>query len=590
MPTADEPHILYVAWGFPPCRGGGVYRALATANEFAAAGCRVTVLTATAESFERYTGTDPSLLAQLDPRIDVVRVPFVWPAREPDIRTWDLLRAAAPRVWWRLRKRLDLLPFPEYGYGPWRRPLERAALEVHRRTPVDLVVASANPNVDFTAADVLFRRHKVPYVMDYRDAWMLDVFGGGLAHPIGGRVDRWEQHLLANATEVWFVNEPIRRWHAARHPEVAQRMHVVANGFDAQFAPVPSPPRDSRDHLVFGYLGTATAKVPLQEFADGWRQARHDSPPVAGARAQLWGYLGFYATPDPDLAQLVAEYADDVVAYRGPVPKQEVAAKYAGFDVLLLILGSGRYVTSGKVFEYMASGLPIVSVHDPGNAASDVLRGYPSWFPAASLDPGDVAAALAAAAEAAQRSDLVTRQECARFAEQYRRQVQLAPRVSALRAAVGRGTERSAAAENEPEKASQQEQVAPEPAPDPRRSSPEPTSTAPLAVLLLATGAAPGFSGAATLAEHRHRLGLSPTDELQVVARRSGRIVPAALASLCSSSVRRLVRRSDIVVAVDRSAASVAWGLARLNQRADVVQGWDAGASTVRRRRGTFSS
>ncbi len=581
MPTANEPHILYVAWGFPPCRGGGVYRALATANEFAAAGCRVTVLTATAESFERYTGTDPSLLAQLDPRIDVVRVPFVWPAREPDIRAWDPLRAAAPRVWWRLRKRLDLLPFPEYGYGPWRRPLERAALEVHRRTPVDLVVASANPNVDFTAADVLFRRYKVPYVMDYRDAWMLDVFGGGLVHPVGGRVDRWEQPLLANATQVWFVNEPIRRWHAARHPEVAQRMQVVANGFDPQFAPSPTPPRADRDHLVFGYLGTATAKVPLREFAQGWRQAQRDSPALAGARAQLWGYLGFYATPDPDLAQLVEDYADDGVSYRGPLPKQEVAAKYADFDVLLLILGSGRYVTSGKVFEYMASGLPIVSVHDPGNAATDVLRGYPSWFPAASLSPADVAAALVDAAAAARATDLATRQACARFAEQYRRQVQLSPRVSALRARLREGQADAApiasATLSEPRAVPQGNPPAnplPQPAPIP----------APLTVLLLATGAAPGFASAASLAEHRTRLGLSPADELQIMARRTSRIVPTAMASLASSSVRRLVGRSDIVVAVDRSAASIAWVLAHLNRGAEVVQGWDAGAAAVKRR------
>ena len=61
----------------------------------------------------------------------------------------------------------------------------------------------------------------------------------------------------------------------------------------------------------------------------------------------------------------------------------------------------GRYVTSGKVFEYAASALPIVSVHDPGNAASDVLRDYPLWFPVADLEPESIAAAVEAAADAA---------------------------------------------------------------------------------------------------------------------------------------------------------------------------------------------
>ena len=46
-----RPRLLYVAWGFPPCRGSGVYRALATANAFAAGGWDVTVLTVEREVF-----------------------------------------------------------------------------------------------------------------------------------------------------------------------------------------------------------------------------------------------------------------------------------------------------------------------------------------------------------------------------------------------------------------------------------------------------------------------------------------------------------------------------------------------------------
>src|SRR5690606_39365572 len=112
----------------------------------------------------------------------------------------------------------DTLSFPEVGYGPWRRRIEAAALRLHRADPVDLVVATANPNVDFMAADVLHRKAGVPYVMDYRDAWMLDVFDGLLLHEEGGRVARLEARLVAAASEIWFVNEPIRAWHQERYP------------------------------------------------------------------------------------------------------------------------------------------------------------------------------------------------------------------------------------------------------------------------------------------------------------------------------------------------------------------------------------
>ena len=59
-------------------------------------------------------------------------------------------------------------------------------------------------------------------------------------------------------------------------------------------------------------------------------------------------------------------------------------------------MGKGKYVTSGKVFEYAASALPIVAVHDPGNAATDVLREYPLWFPINDLSPEAIATATIA--------------------------------------------------------------------------------------------------------------------------------------------------------------------------------------------------
>ena len=132
--------------------------------------------------------------------------------------------------------------------------------------------------------------------------------------------------------------------------------------------------------------------------------------------------------------QSAIESAGDVgISYAGPVSKTRVREVYARFDVCLLVLGTGRYVTSGKVFEYLPTGLPVVSVHDPGNAASDVLREYPLWFPVAALTAEAIADALIAAAEAAVTVSAGTRQAAVAFAESFRRDKQLQPRVNALR-------------------------------------------------------------------------------------------------------------------------------------------------------------
>lgn len=406
---------------------------MATANAFAEQGARVTVLTAERETFERFTGADASMEKLIHPDVTVYRVPFEWPAVETDVRRWSAWRAFAPKIWRQARNRLDTMPFPEIGYGPWSRVLARAARRIHTEDPVDLVVGSANPNVDFVPGQVLHRAAGVPYVMDYRDAWLLDVFDGHQLHADSTRAARLERDLVRSAHEVWFVNQGIRDWHAERYPTAADRMHVVMNGYDPGLAPDPrTTAAEPEAPLTFGYIGTVSPKVPLRQFVQGWAQARDESPQMADARAEIHGYLGYYSMPRPDMLNVIREGADHALVYAGPVAKADVRSVYEGFDALLLILGTGRYVTSGKVFEYMASALPIVSVHDPGNAATDVLLGYPLWFPVKTLDPADVARALNAAAEAARDATPQTRAAARVFSERYARDNQLLPRVNAL--------------------------------------------------------------------------------------------------------------------------------------------------------------
>ncbi len=427
------PHLLYLAWGFPPSRAGGVYRALATVNAFAAAGWDVTVVTATRETFERYTGADPSLEERVDPRVVVRRIDFEWPAQDTDIRRYGPLRVALPPVWARLRRLADERPFPEPSYGPWRRPLAAAARAVHDERPVDLTIATANPHVTFAAAHDLWRATGVPYVMDYRDAWTLDVFSGGTTARTRSRVARSQARLLADAREVWFVNRPLRDWHAHQFPAVAERMVVVENGWDPALLPPVPPAQPHTSGIRFAYLGTVTPKVPLTELLEGWRAAVSDGRLPAGSTLTLGGHLGYFAVPQGPLAELLADAAAYGVHYAGPVAKSQVADFYANADVLVLALGTGRYVTSGKVYEYVATKRPIVAVHDPANATSDVLAGHPLVARVEAVTPDEVARALAEGASLVARQDEATRAALDELADRLRRDRQLAPRVEALR-------------------------------------------------------------------------------------------------------------------------------------------------------------
>jgi hypothetical protein len=76
-------------------------------------------------------------------------------------------------------------------------------------------------------------------------------------------------------------------------------------------------------------------------------------------------------------------------------------------------------------------------VHVPEAAASDVLRGYPLWFPCADLSPEAIREALVKAADAARVATPEDSDACRAYAAAYTREAQLEPFERELRQLVG---------------------------------------------------------------------------------------------------------------------------------------------------------
>lgn len=439
----SRPRIVYVAFYFPPTRASGVYRSRATANHLAAAGWDVTVLTPQREFFTDYINSfDPSLESTVRADVHVDRVRFSGRVFQPDIRRYSWFRANLPDAYKAVNSTLEKAVFPE-AYSSWIPGLVRRIRELHRRSPVDLVLATGNPFSAFAAAWAVHRLTGLPYAVDYRDSWTLDLFRDAPAFPPGHPAWRWERRILDRAARIVFVNEPLREWHARRYPQDADRMLVVENGFEPELLgdvpPAPPVVVDGQARpLRFGYMGTLTKHVPVAPFLDGWRLARADDPDFARASMHIVGHLGFFPSSADTLRARLPPDGEDGVHYEGSVPKAEVRLAYAGLDVLVLMLAGGRYVTSGKVYEYMAAGRPVVSVHDPSSAARGPLTGYPLWFPVRELTGPEVARALREAADAARVGDPGLAAAARAHAARFTRDAQLAGLEEQLRRLIGR--------------------------------------------------------------------------------------------------------------------------------------------------------
>lgn len=427
----DRPHVIYLAIGFPPAAKSSAYRLRETANQFCAHGWDVTVVTISNESWEREFGLDHTLSAGVDPRIRIVTLPLVREDLETDIRQFSEQRAKDPQHWLAELRKRQQQSFPEPVFGGWREALEDGLLRVHRQRPADLLMTTCMPYVNLAATWRLHREHRVPYVVDFRDGWSIDVVAGTEAFGPNSPAGEWESKVLGQAQAIWCVNDPIAQFYRDRYPQLADRVRVARNGFDADSVPTQFHRPDPEAGLTFGYLGSVNfPPAVLDAVLTGWRLARNEDPVLARSRFEVRGHIGAGALRgfNPHVELLKAAEPDGV-EFGGPVAKGDVAATYARWDALILMLVGGAFVTSGKVYEFMASGLPIASVHEVDHDATSVLDGYPLWGGAVGLNPRSLAGSLVATAKMAVTATPDQRAAARAHADRFARPALLAPAV-----------------------------------------------------------------------------------------------------------------------------------------------------------------
>lgn len=420
-------HLLYLAFFYPPSRASGAHRPRAFCSAFARSGWQVSVISAPLPYLEAVSaGLDPSTAVEI-PGVDVLRPDWQRYSYTTDPDDLGLVDTWVPALRTKARSTLISRTLKE-RYTSWVATATRAGLRRARGRPVDAVLATGNPFASFMAARLIATRLRVPYALDYRDPWTFNSFTEEDFFAPGSLPVRAERWSLAGAERIIHVNDGLRAEYALRYPQDADRMIVIRNGFDADHLPEGRVPRAVDDGIRFGFVGTLTEVHPVRELLDGWRAAMAGPFADSGTRASLdiYGHLGFFASTRRLLEGQLSDPPPNL-HYRGAVPKTAVHEKYDELDVLVFSSPGGRYVTGGKVYEYMATGLPIVSVHSPELAAVAELSDYPLWVQPESLAPADLAEAFARAAQLAASASPAERQAARAYGRSFDRESAVLP-------------------------------------------------------------------------------------------------------------------------------------------------------------------
>ena len=277
------------------------------------------------------------------------------------------------------------VPDAQIGWLPFALRAGRRLIEERRP---DLLFASFSPATALLAAHRLSRRYGIPWVADLRDLWMdnhVYVPGG-----VRGRLEsRLERRVLGSASLMVTVSEPLAETLRRKLPGVP--VEVVTNGFDPPDYPATRPVVDPAAPLRIVYTGIIYAE-------------RYDPRPLFAAMRMLAGEEGgdavrvvFHGRYNAAALRGMAAQAGvaDRVEVNEPVPYRESLRLQKEADVLLLLTFNdptqpGEY--SGKLFEYLGAGRPILAVGWGGNVAGQLIRERSAG--AVADEPAEIAARL----------------------------------------------------------------------------------------------------------------------------------------------------------------------------------------------------
>lgn len=328
----------------------GVQRSVKFVRYLPSHGWQPTVLTTSAKP----ALTDLDMARQVPPQTEIVRVgglvlPVSWPWRlRYGIRQWIL--TVDDRIGW--------LPFAV-----------RRARRLLQQNAFDAIYSTSGPYTDHLVALRLKRDTGLPWVADFRDPW-LDNFSQQFATRVHRAVCAYlERQVIEAADRILVVSEQMRTQFLNRYPFLSpSNCIILPNGFDPNDSESLTPAdRDNRFTIV--YTGSLYGAQSARTFLTALSDCLHDEKiPHPDIRVRFVGLAGI------ETREQVQELeVGSVVEFLGFVPHQQALAHQLAADLLLLIVGSGpgaASVSTGKVYEYLAAGKPILALAPPSAAAA----------------------------------------------------------------------------------------------------------------------------------------------------------------------------------------------------------------------------
>lgn len=364
--SASKLVILTYYW--PPSGGSGVQRWVYFTHYLKAFGWEPIVITVDPKQAS-YPQEDKSLQA-LTQGIRMIRTPTREPIR-PYARWFgkgSIPQGEVPQLHFFQRIAAFIrgnffIPDARKGWIPFAQKALRIILE---QETIDWVISTGPPHSTHLAVEPLRQVFDFRWLVDFRDPWS-ELFYNRQFYRLPFAVSKDQKHeqkVLQQADAVLTTVEgELHQKLQAKAP--AQRFFALPNGFDTDaFTKHQRSQRQGEFHLV--YTGLLTHNQSYPALLKALQQMKSSLP----LRISLAGQMELSLVKDFQTALSGA-----IVEYHGYLTHAETLALMHTADVLINFIFEGAHtqMISGKLLEYMATGVPVLSLGNPQSEAGKLL-------------------------------------------------------------------------------------------------------------------------------------------------------------------------------------------------------------------------
>ncbi|MFH5831717.1 glycosyltransferase family 4 protein [Halalkalibaculum sp. DA3122] len=365
---------LIVTYYWPPSGGAGVQRPLKFAKYLPQFDIQPFVLTVENPT---YPIRDESLESDIPEEVEVFKSNTIEPfslysrlvgksvadSTKPTIQLKSGSWSAKLSAW--IRANIFL---PDARAG-WLLSARSSALSIVEEHDIGTIITTGPPHsVHFTGKHVK-ERTGIRWIADFRDPWTGVYYNKLMPRTsLARHIDeKLEKSILQNADEVVVISDSMVD---IQRKIIDRTYHVIPNGFDPDdFQPGNFKPENrSESQLTIRFVGSVRdGAIP-----DGFLRA------LARLKNPGKYRMEFIGNHHPSLREWVDELdLRDVVELKPYVPHEEAIRAMCTADLLLLSISKtpgSELILTGKLFEYLGSGTPILFLGTVNGDAAQIIR------------------------------------------------------------------------------------------------------------------------------------------------------------------------------------------------------------------------